>query len=55
MPIPGTTNSVRLEENIGAAAIQLSDTDIRDIEAAVATDRVVGKRYQERELGNVNR
>jgi aryl-alcohol dehydrogenase-like predicted oxidoreductase len=55
VPIPGTTNSVRLEENIGAAAIQLSDTDIRDIEAAVATDRVVGKRYQERELGNVNR
>ncbi len=55
VPIPGTTKQARLEENIGAANVQLSAEDVREIEAAVAVNSVVGKRYQDREMGMVNR
>jgi aryl-alcohol dehydrogenase-like predicted oxidoreductase len=35
-PIPGTTKLARLEENIGAAAVQLTPEDLRDIDAAAS-------------------
>jgi len=45
VPIPGTTKLSRLEENIGAAAIELSADDLREIESATSKIRVQGARY----------
>jgi aryl-alcohol dehydrogenase-like predicted oxidoreductase len=47
VPIPGTTKLARLEENIGAAAIQLSPEDLRGIESAAAQITIQGARYPE--------
>jgi aryl-alcohol dehydrogenase-like predicted oxidoreductase len=47
VPIPGTTKPVRLEENIGAAAVELTSDDLREIESAVAKIPVHGARYPE--------
>jgi aryl-alcohol dehydrogenase-like predicted oxidoreductase len=48
VPIPGTTKLHRLEENIGAAAVELTPDDLRGIESAVSTVPVQGDRYPER-------
>ena len=48
VPIPGTTKLNRLEENIGAASIQLTPEDLRDIDAAASRIKVEGNRYPER-------
>jgi len=48
VPIPGTTKLNRLEENIGAASIQLTPEDLRDIDAAASKITVEGARYPER-------
>jgi aryl-alcohol dehydrogenase-like predicted oxidoreductase len=45
VPIPGTTKLHRLEENIGAASIELSQGDLRDIEGALSRFAVQGDRY----------
>ncbi|MFN7928165.1 MAG: aldo/keto reductase [Blastocatellia bacterium] len=45
VPIPGTTKLHRLEENLGAAAIELTADDLREIENAVAKIAVQGDRY----------
>ena len=47
VPIPGTTKLHRLEENIGAAAVELTSDELRDIERAVSTVTVQGARYPE--------
>ena len=47
VPIPGTTKLHRLEENIGAVAIQLTSDDLREIESAAAKIKVEGARYPE--------
>ena len=47
VPIPGTTKLERLEENIGAAAIQLTAGDLREIDSAVSKIPVQGARYPE--------
>jgi aryl-alcohol dehydrogenase-like predicted oxidoreductase len=47
VPIPGTTKLHRLEENIGAAAIELTADDLREIESAAAKIKVQGARYPE--------
>ena len=44
VPIPGTRRLERLEENLGAAAVDLSAQDLQDIEAAAATFVVQGAR-----------
>jgi len=46
-PIPGTTKLHRLEENIGAAAVELTTGDLRDIESAASAITVHGARYPE--------
>ena len=46
-PIPGTTKLNRLEENIGAAAIELAPDDVREIDSASAQITVQGARYPE--------
>src|SRR6202522_3914485 len=48
VPIPGTTKLNRLEENIGALAIQLTADDLREIESASSKIKVEGDRYPER-------
>jgi aryl-alcohol dehydrogenase-like predicted oxidoreductase len=47
VPIPGTTKLHRLEENIGAAAIELTHEDLRDIERAASDNPIRGARYPE--------
>ena len=47
VPIPGTTKLKRLEENIGAAEIELTSDDLRDIENAASKITVQGDRYPE--------
>ena len=45
VPIPGTTKLHRLEENLGAAKVELTAADLRDIESAVSGVEVQGARY----------
>jgi aryl-alcohol dehydrogenase-like predicted oxidoreductase len=47
VPIPGTTKRHRLEENLGAAAIQLTADDLRDIDREASQIAVHGARYPE--------
>jgi aryl-alcohol dehydrogenase-like predicted oxidoreductase len=47
VPIPGTTKLQRLEENIGAAEVELTPDDLRDIESAASKIKVQGARYPE--------
>ena len=47
VPIPGTTKPARLEENIGAASIELTADDLRDIDSAASQIPVQGARYPE--------
>lgn len=47
VPIPGTTKLSRVEENIGAAAIELTPDDLRDIDTAASKITVQGARYPE--------
>ena len=47
VPIPGTTKLHRLEENTGAAAVELTSGDIRDINDVLASIAVQGARYPE--------
>ena len=47
VPIPGTTKLQRLEENIGATEIELTQEDLREIETAASKIKVQGARYPE--------
>jgi aryl-alcohol dehydrogenase-like predicted oxidoreductase len=48
VPIPGTTKLHRLDENIGAASIELTSDDLREIEDAASEIKVQGARYPEK-------
>jgi aryl-alcohol dehydrogenase-like predicted oxidoreductase len=47
VPIPGTTKRHRLEENLAAAAIQLTPDDLREIDRAASRIEIYGARYPE--------
>jgi aryl-alcohol dehydrogenase-like predicted oxidoreductase len=47
VPIPGTTKLPRLDENIGAAAVELTPDDLREIDSAASRITVQGARYPE--------
>ncbi len=47
VPIPGTTKRARLEENIGAVNVELTSSDLQEIETAAAEIQVQGERYPE--------
>jgi aryl-alcohol dehydrogenase-like predicted oxidoreductase len=47
VPIPGTTQLNRVEENIGAASLELSANDLQEIDTIIATITIVGERYPE--------
>ncbi len=55
VPIPGTTKLHRLEENIGAAAVELTPEDLRQIDSASSKIPVQGARYPEHLQKMVNR
>lgn len=47
VPIPGTTNLVRLDENLGALEVELTPDDLDAVESAAAQIQIVGARYPE--------
>ena len=55
VPIPGTTKLHRLEENIGAASIELTNDDLREIDEAASKIKIEGARYPENLERTVNR
>jgi aryl-alcohol dehydrogenase-like predicted oxidoreductase len=55
VPIPGTTKLRRLEENVAAASIELSDEDLREIESTTSEITVQGARYSEGAQRMINR
>ena len=54
-PIPGTTKLRRLEENIGAADIELTEADARQIDHAASLIEIEGERYAPQQLAMVGR
>jgi aryl-alcohol dehydrogenase-like predicted oxidoreductase len=54
VPIPGTTKLTRLDENLGAAKIELSAADLAAIDAAIPESAVEGERYSETGMNMVN-
>ena len=55
VPIPGTAKLHRLEENLGAANVELSESDLREITGAVSKIAVQGDRYPAHLQQRVNR
>jgi aryl-alcohol dehydrogenase-like predicted oxidoreductase len=47
VPIPGTTKAARLDENLGAVAVELTPDDLREIDSAASQITVQGARYPE--------
>jgi aryl-alcohol dehydrogenase-like predicted oxidoreductase len=54
VPIPGTRKLERLDENIGAASVDLTDTDLREINDAASKITVQGARLPEEVLKRTN-
>lgn len=54
-PIPGTTKQHRLEENLGAAEITLSQNDLQKINQVLETVKIVGERYSAAHQARVGR
>jgi aryl-alcohol dehydrogenase-like predicted oxidoreductase len=54
VPIPGTKRVSYLEENVGAAEIELSAADVATLDEAVSPDAVKGGRYADREMALLN-
>jgi aryl-alcohol dehydrogenase-like predicted oxidoreductase len=55
VPIPGTTKLHRLEENIGAATVELTTPDLAEIDRAAADIQIEGERYPEHLMKTVGR
>ncbi|MGH7025307.1 MAG: aldo/keto reductase, partial [Caulobacteraceae bacterium] len=55
VPIPGTTKLHRLEENLGAADVELTPDDLGEISAAAGQIEVEGERYAPQQLAMVGR
>ncbi len=55
VPIPGTTKARHLEENVQAAAISLSTSEIEQLDSALAPGSIAGNRYREREMSFIDR
>jgi aryl-alcohol dehydrogenase-like predicted oxidoreductase len=55
VPIPGTTRLHRLQENVAAASIELSEGDLREIDSATSEITVQGARYSEAAQRMINR
>jgi aryl-alcohol dehydrogenase-like predicted oxidoreductase len=55
VPIPGTTKLHRLEENLHAADVELTDGDLQEVEAAAGQIQAEGERYAPQQLAMVGR
>jgi aryl-alcohol dehydrogenase-like predicted oxidoreductase len=55
VPIPGTTKLNRLEENVGAVPVKLTQDDLRELESAASKVTVQGARYSEQHQKLINR
>jgi len=55
VPIPGTKRRRYLEENVGAAAIELSQGEMARLEAALSPEKVAGPRYNQQLMATVDR
>jgi aryl-alcohol dehydrogenase-like predicted oxidoreductase len=55
VPIPGTTKLHRLQENVAAASVELTEGDLHDIESAASQITVQGARYSEAAQRMINR
>jgi aryl-alcohol dehydrogenase-like predicted oxidoreductase len=55
VPIPGTKRRAYLEENIGAAALQLTEPELEQLDAAMPPDSVSGERYNEWMMSLIDR
>jgi aryl-alcohol dehydrogenase-like predicted oxidoreductase len=55
VPIPGTKRRRYLEENVGAAAIDLSGKDMERLDSALSPENIAGPRYNERLMATVDR
>lgn len=54
-PIPGTTRLRRLEENVGSASVQLTDSDLAEINSAASKIEPEGERYAPAQMAMVGR
>ena len=55
VPIPGTKRRTRLEENVAATRIALSDEEVRTLDALLTPDAIAGARYPDSLMELVNR
>src|SRR5437762_2060911 len=55
VPIPGTKRRRYLEENVGAAEVRLTATDMTQLDAALAPEKVAGPRYSDKQMAQVDR
>ena len=55
VPIPGTTKLHRLDENLGALAVELTPADLSEINSAAAKITIQGERYPEKLMKTVGR
>jgi aryl-alcohol dehydrogenase-like predicted oxidoreductase len=55
VPIPGTKRRKYLEENVAAADVRLTPNEMTALDAALAPERVVGPRYGEKQMAQVDR
>jgi aryl-alcohol dehydrogenase-like predicted oxidoreductase len=55
VPIPGTKRRRYLEENVGAAAVELGPSEMAQLDAALAPEHVAGPRYNEKLMATVDR
>jgi aryl-alcohol dehydrogenase-like predicted oxidoreductase len=53
IPIPGTKRKERLAENIGALAVALSESDLKEISDAIPPGAAAGTRYPEQQMKSV--
>ena len=54
-PIPGTTKLQRLEENVAAASLTLSEAELRDLGEALPPNSASGARYAEASMAMIDR
>jgi aryl-alcohol dehydrogenase-like predicted oxidoreductase len=55
VPIPGTKRRKYLEENVAAAAVELSQEEVAQLDAALSAENVAGPRYNQRMMSTVDR
>lgn len=55
VPIPGTKRRSHLEDNVGAAAVSLSDEEMVRLDATLSPENVAGPRYTEKQMATIDR